>query len=388
MKHIFDIDEMLNSGMSGKSILAENNERIKYVYGAGSAFHWVYEILIRNYAFSISGIIDDKFDFMCDIDGINCLNFDSFIAQKNDADCLIIVTISNDEVFNFVKNKFHSYGYFNVIHLRDIYEINDPFNTINDIDFNDCKHSIAAAYNLLADDKSKKLYSSILKTHVWKVPQRLEFDNEGHQYFDAQISKNIDSRYISICGCGVHDLKNTLNNCRGIVQRVDCFEPDPWNYYGDETYQGLLEFLDTSNKSDRLKVAAYHLAVSSKTSVGLFKSANDDPGSRSSNTTFGSKLSVAGKKIIQIISLDDFYGLNSPSYIIVDAEGSELDILKGAEKIIRNNRPSLAIAVYHKIQDIWELPLLIDSYGSNYSFYLRNYTGYASETILYGVIKK
>jgi len=43
----------------------------------------------------------------------------------------------------------------------------------------------------------------------------------------------------------------------------------------------------------------------------------------------------------------------------------------------------MAISVYHKIPDIWEIPLLINEFSINYKLYLRNYSGFVYETILY-----
>ena len=67
----------------------------------------------------------------------------------------------------------------------------------------------------------------------------------------------------------------------------------------------------------------------------------------------------------------------------MDIEGAELEALKGAEQIIRNFKPKLAICAYHKPEDLYTLPELIKSFRDDYVFYLRHYTDTLYETVLY-----
>lgn len=43
----------------------------------------------------------------------------------------------------------------------------------------------------------------------------------------------------------------------------------------------------------------------------------------------------------------DELGVKRVDFIKIDAEGAELDILKGAERTLRTGKPFLAIATYH-----------------------------------------
>ena len=63
---------------------------------------------------------------------------------------------------------------------------------------------------------------------------------------------------------------------------------------------------------------------------------------------------------VEMISIDDFSRENSiaPSFIKMDLEGAEYDVLLGAKSCIQECRPKLAISLYHKIEDMWRIPLL------------------------------
>jgi hypothetical protein len=70
----------------------------------------------------------------------------------------------------------------------------------------------------------------------------------------------------------------------------------------------------------------------------------------------------------------------------MDIEGAELNALRGAEKTILKYRPKLAICVYHKPEDIWEIPAYILSLHGDYRLYLRHYDICSPcETVLYAV---
>jgi hypothetical protein len=70
----------------------------------------------------------------------------------------------------------------------------------------------------------------------------------------------------------------------------------------------------------------------------------------------------------------------------MDIEGAELNALKGARRIIEEQTPKLAICVYHKPKDIWEIPQLILDICPRYKFYLRHYSFSPTETVLYAGI--
>jgi hypothetical protein len=85
------------------------------------------------------------------------------------------------------------------------------------------------------------------------------------------------------------------------------------------------------------------------------------------------------------VSLDDILPDFIPTFIKMDIEGAEIEAIKGARYTISKFKPDLAIAVYHKIEHLWEVPLLIKSLKNNYKFYLRSYEHFNQETVLYAV---
>ncbi len=88
---------------------------------------------------------------------------------------------------------------------------------------------------------------------------------------------------------------------------------------------------------------------------------------------------------IPVCALDEICVDNDVSFIKMDIEGSEKNALIGAENTIRRCKPKLAISIYHKNEDIWELPEMILQMNENYRLYLRHYSLAGEDTVLYAI---
>ena len=69
----------------------------------------------------------------------------------------------------------------------------------------------------------------------------------------------------------------------------------------------------------------------------------------------------------------------------MDIEGAEKQAILGAKSIIQEQNPILALSIYHKPEDFWELPLLIKSINKKCRMYIRHHTSYSADTVLYCV---
>ncbi|MBD5489860.1 MAG: FkbM family methyltransferase [Lachnospiraceae bacterium] len=88
---------------------------------------------------------------------------------------------------------------------------------------------------------------------------------------------------------------------------------------------------------------------------------------------------------VEAVALDDLLGDQEVTFIKMDIEGAETEALRGAQKIITEQKPKLAISIYHKPEDILTIPRLILEYNSSYKFYLRHYSFSDYDTVLYAI---
>lgn len=90
----------------------------------------------------------------------------------------------------------------------------------------------------------------------------------------------------------------------------------------------------------------------------------------------GSAISKNGGERARIIDIDTYVNeksLPQIDFIKMDIEGSEMSALQGAAHSIRKYKPKMAICTYHKLQDMWQIPLYIKKLRPDYEFAFRHH---------------
>jgi FkbM family methyltransferase len=89
---------------------------------------------------------------------------------------------------------------------------------------------------------------------------------------------------------------------------------------------------------------------------------------------------------VKTLSIDDLVErerIPRVGFIKMDIEGAELDALNGARKTLERDRPKLAICVYHRRDDLVQIPRFLRSLPGKYRVYLAHFTMHAEETVLF-----
>lgn len=102
-----------------------------------------------------------------------------------------------------------------------------------------------------------------------------------------------------------------------------------------------------------------------------------------SDGTTASNVFTEGSVEVHLTTIDSVVKDEPVTFIKMDVEGSELKSLMGAKNTIIKNRPRLVICMYHKPEDLCEIPEYILSIVPEYKFYLRHYSSSSASTILY-----
>lgn len=228
-------------------------------------------------------------------------------------------------------------------------------------------------YHNLCDEKSKRTMMCVLRFRVDGNYETLhaESDYIYKQYFDKNIMKFSENEVFVDCGGFIGDTVSLFIDNVQSFKKIHVYEPDPINY------RKATKLL-SKNEKDNIDKIQFH-----NTGVGI-----ENISSKMSLSGLGSKISDNGDYDVQIVSLDD--DIHEPiTFIKMDIEGFELDALKGARNHILSNKPKLAICVYHKPDDLWEIPEYILSLNPEYKLYLRQYMfndgENAFDTILYAI---
>lgn len=95
-------------------------------------------------------------------------------------------------------------------------------------------------------------------------------------------------------------------------------------------------------------------------------------------------ITSGGGEKIKVTKIDTYIkenDINKVDFIKMDIEGAEMKALIGASKTIKRYKPQLAICVYHKSDDLFEIPIFISDLVPEYKFYLSQKNSY--ETIIF-----
>ena len=143
------------------------------------------------------------------------------------------------------------------------------------------------------------------------------------------------------------------------------FEPDPVNFTAlCQTVQSL-----------QISAHCLPLALADRYQMLSFCAGNGEAGSIDAN----------GNMHIAAMALDDLLHGQPVTFLKLDVEGAEISAIHGAAATIRRCRPILALSLYHRAQDLWEIPQLLGSVCEDYRFYLRQHFCNSFDSVLYAI---
>lgn len=342
-----------------------------YLYGAGSFGKETYFFLKDN-GIDICGFLDLRADEMREYCGKPVYHLKNLISREQKEEVVVLFSIVMDkDIRKKVMEEIMESG-FQFVEEAQFYrsiqivpEDLELDETLADY-YASKRDKIQRAYDLLRDDKSRAVYRANIKAHFlkdysecarWEEPME-------EQYFplDIELSSGY-GRFID-CGGFIGDTVEKLLNKKEEVQTVAAFEPDTDNF----------RRLTACCRNRKEKIICFPCAVADKTDFRRFLAA------RGSGT-----ISENGESAILSISLDEALVNFAPTFIKMDIEGAEIKALRGAKRMICESRPDLAVCVYHHINHLWDIILLLKSWNLGYKFYLRSYNAYTMETVLYAV---
>jgi len=232
--------------------------------------------------------------------------------------------------------------------------------------------NVQKSFELWHDEASRKEYISQIKWRTNLLNECLPPHLPAEQiYFPTYLLKDVKDECFVDCGAYNGDSINKfICKFKNRFKSIWAIEPDPDNFRQLQSYIKMLD------KRFARKVIAVQAAVGSCRQKTVFDAT-------------GTAASMVGSGSYQVdsIPLDDILALESPTYIKMDIEGSEIEALIGAQKTIKKKLPVLAICAYHKQDHLWKIPKYIKSISDDYSLFLRRYSDECWELVCYAIPK-
>lgn len=328
------------------------------IFGAGNCGHRIYHIL-QGYGVTVRCFCDNRTAGNTDeTTGL------SVISPKELYDTVenptILVCVADKNVCKMICGQLTSLGFDGA----QLHEMNAYFWWLTREYFDSNIQKYRKAYQLMDDEFSKQVYLGKLQKVFLLNDISAIVSPWEEEYFDSKVLLTDHEVFIDCGGFDGDSAKKFIQKCGGHYKEIIIFEPERCK---KEAIQ--------KNLGDNL-YELYPYGVWSKTKKLYFNGLG----------TVASHISENGHgDMIEAVSLDEAVYDKRPTFIKMDIEGAEQEALKGCRKIIQSYKPKLAICVYHKPEDFYEIPSMLKEMNPEYKLYMRQYADAWYDTVLYAV---
>lgn len=216
-------------------------------------------------------------------------------------------------------------------------------------------------FGRLGDEQSRRVLTAVVRS--WRLYDEASLkqviDQKNDDYFDRALLHCDENEVVADLGAYTGDtfLSYVKNYGSMAYRRYYCYE------ISKDSFDAL-----------RKATAPYPRVVLRRKGAGAAPGAMTmTAGADTSANTLAAGTS-AGPDTVEIVPLDR--DITEPLTLIkMDIEGMEQAALQGCARHIRQERPKLALSVYHNFEDIWKLPRMIDEMAPGYRFFLRYHGG-------------
>ncbi len=222
---------------------------------------------------------------------------------------------------------------------------------------------IEKVYSMLADDKSRQVFENTLKYKITGDLKYLrECTTETDETFENIIRLSSSETYVDLGAFNGDTVLDFAERTNYVYNEIYALEPNKRNY------KKLIK-----NTESLKNIHIFNYAAWSENTTLIF------------NTDGGRQSQVSQKGIeTQARSVDSILNGKKATYIKFDVEGAENEAIKGCSETIKTHSPKISAAVYHRLFDMFDIPLQIEKINPNYKFYIRHYPYYpAWETNLF-----
>ena len=210
-------------------------------------------------------------------------------------------------------------------------------------------------FNLLADDESKRIYSNIIR---YKITGKIAYLKDAVNRVACEKELLDFDRYRTFIDAGAYNgdtARKFIGDCKNAAI-IHSIEPDRKNFKKLSAY---------ANEETKATVIAHNFGAWNEKATAEFAVG----GNR--NSAIGTQNLKKTEEIL--LNSIDSLNITDVDYIKYDVEGAEKEALIGSVKTIEASLPDLLVSLYHRSEDLFALPLLVNELFPNYSLYLRRF---------------
>lgn len=233
------------------------------------------------------------------------------------------------------------------------------------------KNNIEKLKKYLEDEESGLIFENLYQyMKTGDINYIYEVSSAEEQYFIKEVLEYFGERAFSIIDAGAYEgeLIRAISELNLNVKEWYCFETNK------ENYEKLAEHAGENNFKGK-QICVHKGLWNKNTSLHVFGSGTSskvEEGEYQGNT-------------VDMVTIDEYFKDTPIDLIKMDIEGAEMNALKGGMKVIKRDRPVLAVSIYHSLEDYYEILKLLLKELSNYKYYVRHHSMVFCETVLYAI---
>jgi FkbM family methyltransferase len=352
------------TGSFSKLNITEHKKNV-CVFGLGKFFEEAFDAYSLKEKLEVNVLCDnDTEKWGKKFKGIPCISPQELNALD---DTIIIPLMNNPEALRGIHEQFSNIPY---LVVGDVF-----FELLADMPrdigwFK--KNRILDVYDMLEDDESKEIFAKILCNRI--ALGRYEYPDlfSDGEYFAHHIFELAEDEVFLDCGAYNGDsVEKFINATGGKFLKIYSFE------MAEENFKKLVKKVESLGSDIISRVHCFHAGVWDE--YGTIAYGKEERG----NLASFSVCKTENMKKSEAVRIDDILGSKRASLIKMDIEGAELRALHGAERTIKKYKPKLAICLYHKLSDFWEIPTYLNRIFPNYRFSVRHHGRGVGGTVLY-----
>lgn len=324
----------------------KNADKPIVLYGMGNGADRILDVMNARGIEAAGVFASDDFVRHQEFRGFTVCSYTELKAKFNEMIVLVSFGTHREEVLENISH---------IMEEQEVYAPDVPVagDTIFDEDFLEMHRAeFERVYNLLADEQSKLVFENVIRSKLTGEIKPLFNCESSEEEAWGLFELGTDECFLDLGAYTGDTVERFLRFTNQKYQRIWAVEPDLKNF------KKLLKNTERLNN-----VTCFNCCVDAQSGERFY--AMD--GGRKSHSLQDGGVKITAQTVDELLS-------DSPiSLIKIDVEGMEAAALSGAAKTIAKYKPSMQIAAYHRSEDLFHLPLLVQEICPGAKIYLRHF---------------
>lgn len=243
--------------------------------------------------------------------------------------------------------------------------------------FQEQRDAVFQGLYLMGDDRSREIYVNVICNRIAPQFAGMSYEQmyQEPQYFPEDVFALSAHECIVDGGAYTGDtLESFLQVSRQKFAAYHAFEMDY------ENFEKLKRKCEAMEESVKARIYCHKKGLwDRKESLSYGRRSSDD------SYSIYNREDVATAATVR---LDQYLAEEEITFIKMDIEGAEWRALQGAREIVKSKKPKMAICVYHRLEDIWKIPMFLKELVPEYRIALRHHARFwVAETVCYAYLE-